>query len=361
MKKQLCFYALSAIVLFAACNKQDALPPTPKVQPANGIYITSDGFPNGTLSYYDFASKTVVADFYKAQNDGNLGANVNDMIIYGSKMYIVVNLSNTVVVADAHTAKNIKNIYFTHDGTANTQGFEPRFAAASANYVFITCSDGYVSVIDTASLSITKRIKVGSTPEGIIVVGNNLYVANSGWKDKLAGGRYDSTVSVIDINTLSEKKKIKTTVNGYSLAAAPNGVIYETNQGGDGMGYGTQIYVIKNNVLQDSIAYQTGGKINFYNGKLYAYNYDYNTMKPTVSVIDPATKSVSNFITDGTIVPSPYGLNIDETNGDVYVTSNATEFPNPGSVYCFDKTGKKKFDFSLAPNGIGPNKVVFLR
>jgi len=366
MKQQLSILSAVIILLLASCSKDDTAPKQPDITPANGLYVTSDGTfeGDGSLSYYDFATQQVAPDFYGNQNNtATLGNFVNDMIIYGSKMYIVVNGSSTVVVADKYTAKNIKTIYFTSDGTKNGTEFQPRFITAQGKNVFVTSSDGYVSAVDTNTLAITKRIKVGSTPEGIIVSGNNLYVANSGWKDVPWGSTtgFDSTVSVIDINSLTEIKKIKTGINGLGFAINSDGSIYEATLGNTGYqgSVSGKIYIIKNNQLQDSINIATSGKLSIFNNNAYVFNYDYNTSKATVSVINLSTKSINNFITDGTIVQYPYGLNIDESNGDVYVT-DAVDNTDPGKVFCFDKTGKKKFDFSVAP-AVFPNKVVFLR
>ena len=63
---------------------------------------------------------------------------------------------------------------------------------------------GYVAKIDTVSLQVVDECIVGYQPEEMAIVGNKLYVANSG------GYRvpnYDRTVSVIDLKTFTEEKK----------------------------------------------------------------------------------------------------------------------------------------------------------
>jgi hypothetical protein len=59
------------------------------------------------------------------------------------------------------------------------------------------------------------------------------------------------------------------------------------------------------------------------------------------------------------VIQTSYGINIDEQNGDVYIT-DAINFSSPGEVTCFNRNGVKKFSFSVSP-GIIPNKVLFAR
>ena len=64
---------------------------------------------------------------------------------------------------------------------------------------------GYVARVDTTTLTVKDTCVVGYQPEEMVIVGNKLYVANSG------GYRvpnYDRTVSVIDLNTFKVIKTI---------------------------------------------------------------------------------------------------------------------------------------------------------
>src|SRR5664279_5487729 len=80
-----------------------------------------------------------------------------------------------------------------------------------------------------------------------------------------------------------------------------------------------------------------------------------------VGIFNPANLASvrSSFITDGTIITNPYGLDIDPATGDVYV-GDAKDYNSSGEVFCFDKAGKKKFSFSVSP-GISPFKTVLVQ
>ncbi len=344
--------SLSAFVL--SCKKNDSpVPSVPKV--TTGLYVLSEGSfnqNNTTLTYYNFTTNTATTDFFKNTNSSELGGTGNDVIIYGGKMYIVMNQSSYVEVANAFTAKEIKKIDFK---TAASVARQPRYAAAYKNKVLVSSYDGTVAVIDTASLTIDKFITVGSNPEQVVVSGDKLFVANSGGLNPV----YDSTVSVIDLATFTETKKITVGLNPGTITADDAGNIYVSCTG-DYFMHGPKL--VKFSASTGAIiksADTAVGKIRFYNGQLFATGgYLGSAFVRALSTTD-FTQSRANFVTDGTTIAMPYGLNIDNETGDVYVT-DAKDFVSTGAVYCFDKTGKKKFSFSVSP-GISPNTVVVIK
>src|SRR5690348_15038355 len=103
--------ALSLILV--SCHKDKNNPAPAAVSATNGIYILNQGLfndNNSTLSYYDYTSKQVNSDVFTSVNARGLGDTGNDIEIYGSKMYIVVNVSSTIEIVDPKTAKSIKQI-----------------------------------------------------------------------------------------------------------------------------------------------------------------------------------------------------------------------------------------------------------
>ena len=92
-----------------------------------------------------------------------------------------------------------------------------------------------------------------------------------------------------------------------------------------------------------------------------AYLYNNYGGTGTAKVYNTATNTVvrNEFVTDGTSVQTPYGINIDEQNGDVYI-ADAGNFATAGKVTCFTSAGVKKFSFSVSP-GVNPNKILFKR
>lgn len=345
---------LGVTLIISSCKKDDApLTPAPKV--TTGLYILSEGNFGGnntTLSYYSFATNTATTDFFANANGSKLGDTGNDLIIYGSKVYIVMNASSYVEVANAFTAKHIAKIDFKTSGGAARQ---PRFVVANKNKVLVSSYDGTVAVIDTASLTVDKYITVGSNPEQMVITGDKLYVANSGGLNLVN----DSTVSVVDLGTYTEIKKITVGLNPGSITADDAGNIY-VGCTGDYGSHGPKLVKVNTSTGTVTKSADTAvGKIRYFNNLLYATGgYLGSPFVRTLSTTDFKQTS-SNFVTDGTTIKVPYGLNIDGDSGDVYVT-DAVDYSSSGQVYCFDKTGKKKFSFSVAP-GVSPNTVIAIK
>ncbi|MET0635348.1 MAG: DUF5074 domain-containing protein [Chitinophagaceae bacterium] len=350
------FSVLSASLLLVSCDKDDIkLPDNPKV--TTGVFALSEGsvsFPSTTLSFYNFTGATTSTDFYFNANGSSLGTLGNDMIVYGSKMYIVVTVDSYVEVADAKTAKHISSIPFEKTAGGNR---EPRYAVPYKNTVLVSSWDGTVAVIDTATLNITKFITVGTNPEQMVVAGDKLYVTNSG--GLLPGIDKDSTVSVVNLLTLAETARIKVGLNPCFITADDNGFIY-VGTIGNYVDAGAKLFRINtaNNTVVKS-ADTAVGKMVFHDGLLYATGGYFGS--PHVRTLNPSdfSQTRANFVTDGTSIATPYGITIDPANGDVYVT-DAKNYITGGEVICFDKTGKRRFSFSTAP-GTSPNTVALVK
>ena len=57
---------------------------------------------NSTLSYYNTSNQSVTQQTFFNVNNRGLGDTGNDMVRYGSKIYIAVNVSGTIEVIDAN-------------------------------------------------------------------------------------------------------------------------------------------------------------------------------------------------------------------------------------------------------------------
>ena len=212
-------------------------------------------------------------------------------------------------------------------------------------------------MIDTTTLVITNSITVGSNPEGIAIAGNYIYVANSGG---LNFPDVDSTVSIIDLNTLVEIKKITVGKSPNKIAVNSAGNVYVSCFGVFGT-VDPSVAVI--NSTTNTLGSILPASFQYTHVRIFEdIAYFYNTYgDPKIGLYNTLTNTLTrmNFITDGTAISSTYGVNFDEQNGDVYVM-DAKDYVSSGEVTCFDKTGNRKFSFSVAP-GVNPNTLLFLR
>ena len=346
------------LLLFSCDDMEDKLKPlsnTGSYEPTQ-LYILSEGlfnWNNSTLASYDLTTNTLVSDFFLTANKRGLGDTANDMKLYGSKLYVVVDQSSQIDVIDPITGKSLKQIPLFKE---NGDGRQPRFIEFYKGKAYVCSFDGTVAKIDTASLKIEAFVQCGKNPDGICVANNKIYVANSGG---LNFPNYDNTVSVIDLNTFTEIKKITVGVNPGVIHADSEGDVYVISRGN----YGANPYKFQRiNSVSDTLTetFDDIQALNFaiHNDTAYIYNYNFTTQSSDIKVFDCKKEIVisENFITDGTVLNTPFGIDVNPVNGDVYLT-DAKSYTVFGDVLCFKKNGKLKF--RIKEVGLNPKKVVF--
>lgn len=364
------------MLAMAGCRNGDYIVP-PVVTPVDtpvthatykGFYLLNEGNMGSnkcTLDFYDFTTGTYNKNIYATVNPNvvkELGDVGNDIKIYGSKLYAVINVSNKVEVLEAATAKRIKQVDLLncrYMAFANGKAYISSYAGPVV--IDPRSPLGIVAEVDTTTLEITRKVEVGYQPEEMAVIGNKLYVANSG------GYRppdYDSTISVIDLATFKEIKKIHVDINLHRLKADSDGDLYVTSRG-DYYNRPSALYVVdtKTDEVKKRIAIAASNLcIAGDTAYLYGSEYSYNTAswKINYAMVNVKTETLlpGNFITDGTEknIKMPYGIMVDPETRDIYVT-DARDYVSPGTLYCFDKTGKKRW--SVITGDI-PAHFVFL-
>jgi YVTN family beta-propeller protein len=347
--KSLGFILLFFLALTTSCKKDKAVQPQPEPpqEISAGVYVLNEGGMDrnsASLSFYNLGSQSITKNIFGQVNPNQeaLGDIGSDLKIYGSKMYIIMNASSKVEVVDVHSVKSVKTIPM--GATPNLK--LPRSIVFHQGKGFISAYDGTVSVLDTTSLTIIKTIQVGRNPEQMAIVGNKLYVANSGGYDP---ANYDNTLSVIDLTTLEEIKKIEVAINLNKVVADQYGDIYVISQGNYG-DVKSSLYVIDTQLdaVKKHFDVEISG-IFIHADYAYLFSYDYMTAQAKFETINVKDETLlnRNFITDGTdkSINIPYGGGVDPLTGDIYI-ADAKDFSSSGEVYCFDKNGKKKFSFT---------------
>lgn len=315
------------------------------------LYVLNSGLMgnnNSTLTFYDIAKDEVIQDYFYVQNRRGLGDTAQDMIVYGSKMYIAVYGESTIEVTDLH-AKSIQQI--------RTQG-QPRSMVSDGGKIYVTYMNGYVARLDTASLVVDKTMKVGRNPEQLAIANHKLYVANSGGMDWNTPVGYDKTVSVVDLATFTELKKLDVVLNPVSMQADEQGNVYVVSMGNYGDVLNTFQRIDSNtdkvskmsdcpNVTE--MAYNKGILYMFYS------QWSDNVQKATFLTYNTKEQTVGDsFIKDGTTIGAPYKIFALDTS--VYVAESV--YNTDGDVYAFDQAGNLKKKFGV---GLNPLKVVLTK
>lgn len=379
-KQKLLKIALFLILLgFSSCRKDEfeneIIPATwtkvtegVKGGDIKGFFLLNEGnmgSNKASLDYFDYETGYYMKNIFAEINPSvvkELGDVGNDIQIYGEKLYAVINCSNFIEVMDVSTAKHLAVIsvpncrYITFkDGYAYVSSYAGPVA------IDPTARLGYVAKIDTSSLKVVAECVVGYQPEEMVVVENKLYVANSG------GYRvpnYDNTVSVIDLETFTETKKIEVAINLHRLEKDNRGNIYVSSRG-DYYGTPARTLVLDTHTekVSDPLNSLPCSNMTFSNDFIYLHStqWSYVTNSNTINYakVDTRTQKImtNNFIIDGTekSIVVPYGIAVNNENGDFFVT-DAKNYVEPGKLYCFNGDGTKKWEVET---GDIPAHIVF--
>ena len=378
-------YLLLPILLVAAalagCREDEVVVPAeyepiPDAPAADtdirGFYLVNEGNMGSnkcTLDYYDYLTGVYARNIYAERNPNvvkELGDVGNDIGIYGSKLYVVVNCSHKVEVLDARSGVRIGQVDIPncryvrfHRGKAYVSSYVgPVQLGADA-------PKGAVYQVDTLSLAITGQVTVGYQPEEMETVGDNMYVANSGG---YRAPEYDNTVSVIDLAGMRQVELIPVGINLHRVRKDCYDRLWVTSRG-DRLSRPSRLYVMDRIPGTDRMEVTDTlpvacSTMAIHGNLLYFYAAEWSdlTGSNTISygIIDIRTKEVvsTNFITDGTEreIAMPYGIAVHPETGDIYLT-DAKNYVSSGTLYCFDSQGRKKWSVRT---GDIPTAIAFV-
>lgn len=334
-----------------------------------GFYLLNEGNMSSnkaTLDYYDYTTATYSRNIYARANPDvpkELGDVGNDLKIYGGRLYAVINCSNKIEVMDAKSCQRIGQIdipncrYITFDGPY-------AYVTSYAGPVSVDASHaqiGYVARIDTATLEVLDQCLVGYQPDELAVVGNKLYVANSGG---YMVPNYDTTVSVIDLTTFKETRRITVAKNLWLVRPDAYGYLWVSSRG-DYYDTRAKLYCIDSRTDQvvDSLDVAVSS-MDIVGDSLYAcatdWNYETYDNEITYTIVNVRTRQVENrrFITDGTDaqIDKPYCVRVHPITRDIYIT-DAKNYVTPGNLHCYSPEGVLRWS---TRTGDIPAKIAFL-
>lgn len=362
MRKLYLIPLLLFLLFFSACREDEQIFLSDSVQVTlplvgtriKGFYQLNEGNmgTNGaSLDYFDYTTGYYTRDIFSERNPNivkELGDVGNDIQVYGQKVYAIINVSNLVVVFDVRTARKLKEIEIPncrylafHDGKAYVSSY------AGPVQIDPNAEKGLVAEIDTVTLKLMRKVTVGYQPEEMVVHEGKLYVANSGG---YRAPNYDRTVSVVDLETFEEKKKIEVAINLYRMAIDKRGDIYVSSRG-DYKNISPNLYVIdsRTDEVKQCLDIPVGGMC-MSGDSLYYYSVAYSMTsggnRVTYGILDTRTKKelTDRIITDGTEkeIMIPYGLAINPETKEILM-SDAQNYVVTGFVYCFSPEGKLKW------------------
>lgn len=377
MKKYLLGLAvlLMGTAVMTSCSDDNDGPETYLQEYSTGAYVVNSGNMyskiESSLTAIDYASSTATQNVFKAANGRSLGNTANDGIVYGNKIYLAVDQSNTIEVIDKTTKKSIKQIKTT-DLLGNAEGAEPRHIIADGGKVYFTTYGGYVAAVDTTDFALQKKWQVGSYPEGLVIGNGNLYVANSNYS---AGGGNISCINLSNDNV--ETKNIEGVNNPTSIYYAA-GLLYVL----DNQYYDASFNAYGENSLR-TVEFAQGKSQKVADGNYAACvtTGAATTARTSVEEVRPhffvlnapygGTPSVSVFVAGITqpqpmtlseMPVSPCGIFADPLNGHIFVLSyrlgdsGYADYNGNGYVVEYDSAGQKLHEYET---GVGSCAMFF--
>lgn len=321
---------------------------------------------NGRISYFE-DGKVVSNEWFRKNNGYKLGDTPNDIIqINDNLIAIAINWSNIV----QFIKPNGEAVAATEDVPNN------RKLASDGRYVYISSyghecgtvngmkyfEKGYVAKIDINTFEVVAATEVGYEPEGIAYYKGYLFVANTGGYAFQEPHEYETTVSILDAETMKLVRNVDTRqinlygkmsqsgrylcINSpgdyYDIPAAA--IVFDCDkalQGSDDCFVTLPYAATYNCTTTDGKFYAIGSRYSYYTGE---YTFNYIVIDPEAVMRTNGAEGISEempgtVLADMKKIGMPYGVYINPYTGYIYAT-DAGEFVAAGALYQWSPEGK---------------------
>ena len=331
---------------------------------------------NGRMTYFE--NGNIVSNQWFRDNNGmKLGDTPNDIIqINDNLLAIAVNWSNIIQFITPQG----KAVAATEDVPNNRQ------LATDGEYVYVTSyahecgtvtgfktfEKGFVAKIDIKSFKVVDAVEVGYEPDGIAYYDGHLFVANSGGYAFQEGHDYETTLTIVDANSMKVVKTVDTgcinlygkmSQSGKYLCVCSEGDYYEMGarsvivdcqrviQGVSDSFAVIDYAATYNTVTREGAFLAIGSRYSFLTGE---YLFDYLTIDPQ-RVMESGGKEGVQQTLPGTMMndigkmASPYSIYVNPYTGYMYAT-DASSFASGGTLHQWSPEGKYIGKYSVYIN-----------
>ena len=318
------------------------------------------GMDNSCISYLD--QGTLVNKWYQKQNPKHrLGDTGND----------IIQVNDTLIAISVNWSNIIQYIYPDGRAIAATEDIpNNRKLATDGDYLYCTsyANHGYVAKVDVRTKEIVDTCHVGYEPEGIAYYKGRLFVANTGGYSFQEGHDYETTVSVIDTQTMKELKRIDTGCINLYGKMSQCGQFICINSCGDYYDVEPKSVVL-NMESEEFWVFDFPATYNCtYDGKFYtigsAFSYNTGEYQYSIHTISLPSMQVEEGLAEYAgaeevirQMQSPYGIYISPYSGHLYV-SDARSYATNGYVFEFDRQGNQLNKYYL--DGLNPAHFLAL-
>lgn len=338
------------LLMLMACKKD----PPPEPQPEayeNGVILLNEGLfqqNNASVSFYSFTDAQTYHQIFQSVNQRGLGDTANDMKAFTingvSYLIIAVDVSSQLEIVRTNSMVSVAQIPLFNGTIAK----EPRRLAIDGQNAWVACYDGTVQVVDLNTTTVIQEIQAGQNPDGILVRGNYVYVANSGG---LNYPDYDSTLTIIDKNSFQVIDEIVTRINCSSMITDGEGDIYLFSAGNYGS-IGTALVKIDTQLNSVTGVFEmTIGAMSQYQDMIYYYDADQMGVRRFNMLTDQAEPGV---LIDCSSYDTFYKVMINPVNGDIYCV-DAKNYVNSSLIHRYSLSGVHQESFT---GGLNTTQIV---
>ncbi len=304
---------------------------------------------NSSITYFNWYSHQNSSRLFEQKNGLGLGDTGNDIGIYGEKIYVLMNNSHVMHVLHRRTGKLLEQIHFIE----NNIGASPRQLTFHEGNVYVSAFNGFLYKLDTTNFNQFEKLQLGVNPDQMLLAGNELWISNSG--GLVPEG--DSTISVVALSDFSELARIPVGRNPGSMAYDGSSVYVVSR--GDYVSIPSRLVKVNSVERTDEkseLLSITG--VRYFDGKLYALGYDYNSVVSSLYEIDRTSFSlVSQNLIQNLSIQTLYGFQkLNVLGQSVYALLDAKQFIHQGKVMITDENFQTLFSFTV---GLNPTKIVF--
>lgn len=325
-------------VSMASCRTDEVIYPAQETRVSEGtdeggLFVLNEGNMGSNkaqIDYMDLRTGVYTRNIYGGANPDvvkELGDVGNDIRIFGQRLYAAINCSHKVEIMDMDCRRigqvdiaNCRYLAFSED---------KMYVSAYVGSVAQADMLGSVYEVDTATLRILREVQVGHQPEEMAILDGKLYVANSGG---YLVGKYDSTLSVIDLVSFQVEQNIVVGINPEHVIADTLGNIWVTCRGNHTDKDASVVCVHKGKV-QDRLPIDAG-TLSLAGSKLYALSPG----EKILHVVDIVTHTTTISPIDLSPYEKPYGLLA--TDKRIYIT-DAKNYVSSGTLHAYTTDGQE--------------------
>jgi hypothetical protein len=329
-------------MVFSACVKDkpnNPIQPQIQLSTSKKVYVINEGpfqTGNGSVSLYDVASGVVIENYYKSQNNEDLGNVAQSVSYFNNNFYIVVNNAHKIIVCDNQFKKTGQILELV----------SPRYILPVTNQKAYV-SDLYANAISVIDLNQQKKIAsipcAGKT-EKMVLMYNKVFVSNSDKKyvyviNTINDVIIDSVFVGLNASSLVIDKQDKIWVLSSGETANSKGRLSKLNSTTHEVETFWEFpasdspYNICINKTKDTLYYLNNGVFRM---SVTSVNL------PSFPLIDKGNK---NF----------YGLGLNQNDYTIYV-ADALDYVQKSNIYIYDANGNQKTSFKA---GIISNGFYF--